>query len=81
MKYNEGQIIEVEGINVCVLDVENENGLDYIYAAEIVDNDITGNFYVYKVENQNIVKVTDSVELKEILPIFIGKISKKIEEV
>lgn len=81
MKYNEGQMIEVEGINVCVLDVENKNGLDYIYAAEIVDNDITGNFYVYKVENQNIVKVTDSVELKEILPLFIGKISKKIEEV
>lgn len=80
MDYNEGKILEVEGINVCVLDVENVNGLDYIYAAEIVEDDITGNFYVYKVENQKVVKVTDSNELKKTLPLFIENMSKKSEE-
>ena len=39
------------------------------------DDDITGNFYVYKIENDNIEKVINSDELKDILPIFIKSMS------
>lgn len=75
MGLEEGQIIEFDGMNLCILNVQKINDLDYIYVAEMVDDDITGNFYVYKIENDNIEKVINSDELKDILPIFIKSMS------
>ncbi|MBP3841121.1 MAG: hypothetical protein IK997_03220 [Bacilli bacterium] len=75
MGLEEGRIIEFDGMNLCILNVQKINDLDYIYVAEMVDDDITGNFYVYKIENDNIEKVINSDELKDILPIFIKSMS------
>lgn len=54
--------------------VETEiNNEKYLYVAEIIENDITGNFYVYKEEEQGVLtKITNSEELKEVLPILIN---------
>ena len=75
MGLEEGRIIEFDGMNLCILNVQKINDLDYIYVAEMVDDDITGNFYVYKIENDNIEKVINSDKLKDILPIFIKSMS------
>jgi hypothetical protein len=75
MEFQNGQMLELDGMDVCVLDVQKINELDYIYVGEIVDDDITGNFYVYKLRDNNIEKVVNSDELKDVLPIFIESMS------
>ena len=75
MEFKNGQMLELDGMDVCVLDVQKINELDYIYVGEIIDDDITGNFYVYKLRNNNIEKVVNSDELKDVLPIFIESMS------
>lgn len=75
MGFQNGQMLELDGMDVCVLDVQKINELDYIYVGEIVDDDITGNFYVYKLRDNNIEKVVNSDELKDVLPIFIESMS------
>lgn len=75
MEFKNGQMLELDGMDVCVLDVQKINELDYIYVGEIIDDDITGNFYVYKLKNNNIEKVVNSDELKDVLPIFIESMS------
>ena len=70
-----GKMIQLDGIECCVLSKQTIENIQYIYVAEMSDDDITGNFYVYKIENDNIEKVINSDELKDILPIFIKSMS------
>ena len=79
MNLNRGMMINIEGIECCILDVQNINETTYIYVAEILDEDITENFYVYKVISENkFEKVIDSDSLKSILPVFIESIQESL---
>lgn len=75
MEFEKGQFLELEGMEVCILDIQKNKEIDYLYVAEISDDDITGNFYVYKIVDNKIEKVVNSDELKEVLPIFIASMS------
>ena len=69
-------MIDIDGMECCILDVQDIDGRKYIYVSEIVDEDITGNFYVYEVVNKEFEKITNSDDLKRILPIFIQSMSE-----
>ena len=79
MTYNQGTMVNIEGMDCCVLDSQIINEVNYIYVAEIVDEDITNNFYVYKVvSEEKFEKITNSDELKKILPIFVESMEKNL---
>lgn len=76
MNFKQGMMINIDDIECCVLDTQVIGEKTYIYVAEIVDEDITENFYVYLVNSKNeFEKVTNSNDLKNILPIFIQSMS------
>ena len=59
--------IVVDG-NLCtVLNTSNVEGKEYLYLAKIEEDDISGDFFVYKKEEDNLTRVTDSEELKKVL--------------
>ena len=79
MNLENGSIIELDGMNCCVLDIQNIDNITHIYVVEMEDDDITENFYVYRMNSNNFFeKVVNSDELKVILPIFIQSMSKEL---
>ena len=79
MNLENGSIIELDGMNCCVLDIQNIDNVTHIYVVEMEDDDITENFYVYRMNSNNFFeKVVNSDELKVILPIFIQSMSKEL---
>lgn len=73
-----GKMIQLDGVECCILSIETIEGLQYIYVAEMFDGDITDNFYVYRITDK-IKKVVNSDELKNILPVFIQKMSEELK--
>ncbi len=73
-----GKMIQLDGIECCVLSIQNIENMQYIYVAEMTDDDITDNFYVYRITDK-FEKVVDSDELKKVLPVFIQKMSADLE--
>ena len=69
-------IITIDGIQYYVLAKEEIDGSNYLYVGEIHEEDITGNFYVYKEEKDSYRKITNSDELKEILPVMINAMNE-----
>ena len=79
MNLENGSIIELDGMNCCVLDIQNIDNITHIYVVEMEDDDITENFYVYRMNNNNFLeKVVNSDDLKKILPIFIQSMSNEL---
>ena len=79
MNLENGSIIELDGMNCCVLDIQNIDNVTHIYVVEMEDDDITENFYVYRMNNNNFFeKVVNSDDLKKILPIFIQSMSNEL---
>lgn len=78
MEFKIGTMIDLDGIECCVLEQKDIGGVKYIYVAEIYDEDITENFYIYKITDNKAEKVINSEELKQILPIFIESMSSEI---
>ena len=79
MNLENGSIIELDGMNCCVLDIQNIDNITHIYVVEMEDDDITENFYVYRMNNNNFFeKVVNSDDLKKILPIFIQSMSNEL---
>ena len=62
-------ILKINDENYLVLNTINMEGEEYSYLAKIEDDDINGEFYVYKKdkETNDYVKITNSEELKKIL--------------
>lgn len=60
--------IVVDG-NLCkLLTTAQVEGNEYLYLAKLEDDDISGDFFVYKKEsNGDLTKITNSLELKKIL--------------
>lgn len=63
--------VVVDG-NLCtILNTANVSGKEYLYLAKMEEDDISGDFFVYrKEENNNLIRVTDSEELKKVLLII-----------
>ncbi len=62
-------IIKLDGMNCYILVDELINDSRYLYVSELEDDDITENFYLYKEQGPgNYIKITDSEELKDVLP-------------
>lgn len=79
MNLENGSIIELDGMNCCVLDIQNIDNITHIYVVEMEDDDISENFYVYRMNNNNFFeKVVNSDDLKKILPIFIQSMSNEL---
>ncbi len=75
MKQNE--FLTLDGMECCVLVDTTVKNVRYLYVAELKDEDITGNFYLYKVVEENkYEKVTNSEQLKSILPVVIAEIKR-----
>lgn len=77
MKYNREDEISVNGVDLYVIDVIIHNGSEYIYAQEIIDDDVTGRYFVYNVTD-NMSPVTDESELKTLISLFIENIEKDL---
>jgi len=76
-----GKMLQIDGMTCCVLSSQNIGGSEYIYVAEVYDDDITEKFFVYKVTpDREYEKITNSNDLKRILPIFIDAMNKDLEE-
>ena len=62
-------ILTINNENYLVLNTVNMEGEEYSYLAKLEDDDITGEFYVYKKDaNTNeYVKITNSEDLRRIL--------------
>lgn len=79
MNLENGSIIELDGMNCCILDIQNIDNITHIYVVEMEDDDISENFYVYRINNNNFFeKVVNSDDLKKILPIFIQSMSNEL---
>lgn len=79
MTYKQGMMINIDGMDCCVLDSQEISNETYIYVAEIVDEDITNNFYVYKiVSEEKFEKITNSDDLKNLLPLFVESIEENL---
>ena len=78
MKLDKDKIIVIDEIEYYILAEEEIKNKKYFYVAEIRDNDITGNFFVYKEDEKDIItKITNSEELKDILPIMINSMNNQ----
>ena len=78
MELDKDKIIVIDEIEYYILAEEEIKNKKYFYVAEIRDNDITGNFFVYKEDEKDIItKITNSEELKDILPIMINSMNNQ----
>jgi hypothetical protein len=73
-----GKMIQLDGIECCVLSKQTIENIQYIYVAEMSDDDITDNFYVYRITDK-FERVVNSDELKNILPVFIQSMSEDLK--
>lgn len=72
-----GEIVKVDDIVCRVLKSFSLDNDEYVYLAKWEDEDITGDFYIYKRDKSlgKFVKVTDSEELKRVLLVVISHLS------
>ena len=72
-----GEIVKVDDILCRVLKSFALDGEEYVYLAKWEEDDITGDFYIYKRDKSlgKFVKVTDSEELKRVLLVVISHLS------
>ena len=78
MNLDTNDIIELDGITCCILLDEIINGTRYLYVSELEDEDITENFYLYKEVQGEYTRLTDSEELKKVLPSVIQLLNKQL---
>ncbi len=70
------EIVKVDDTTCRVIKRFSYNNEEYVYLAKLEDDDITGDFYIYR-RNQELgkfVKVTDSEELKKVLLVAIANL-------
>ena len=72
-----GEIVKVDDIFCKVIKSFSVDEEEYVYLAKWEDDDITGDFYIYKRDKSlgKFVKVTDSDELKRALLVVISQLS------
>ena len=72
-----GEIVKVDDIFCKVIKSFSVDEEEYVYLANWEDDDITGDFYIYKRDKSlgKFVKVTDSDELKRALLVVISQLS------
>ena len=79
MNFEKGTMLELDGVECCVLEEKEVNKISYLYVAEVADDDITGNFYLYKINDKVFEKVVNSDELKAVLPAFVESMTEELE--
>ena len=77
MKYAREDEIVVNGVELYVIDELMYNGEEYMYAQEIVDGDVVGNYHVLNV-SRNMEPIADENLLKTILSLFVENIEKDL---
>ena len=77
-KYN---TFTIENKEYYILDKKDYKNNTYIYVNMLEDDDISDNFYVYKLNNNKLEKIEDSIILKEILPLFIDSLEKEVGDI
>lgn len=77
MKYSREDEIVANGVELYVIDEIMYNDEEYMYAQEIVDGDVVGNYHVYNV-TRNMEPVSDEELLKTILSLFVENIEKDL---
>lgn len=77
MKYAREDEIVANGVELYVIDELMYNGEEYMYAQEIIDGDVVGNYHVLNV-SRNMETVTDEELLKTILSLFVENIEKDL---
>ena len=72
-----GEIVKVDDIFCKVIKSFSVDEEEYVYLAKWEDDDITGDFYIYKRDKSlgKFGKVTDSDELKRALLVVISQLS------
>lgn len=72
-----GEKVMVDGMKCRIIKTFKVEDIDYVYLAKWEDDDITGDFYVYKrdPELKKYIKVEDSEELKKALLVVVADLS------
>ena len=72
-----GEKVMVDGMVCRIVKTFQFENNDYVYLAKWEDDDITGDFYIYKKDlaSQKYVKVEDSEELKRVLLVVVSELS------
>ena len=64
MKYEKGKEIEIDGKELYIIDIVNIEDKEYIYAQEVLDDDLTDNYFVYEInDNPRLLEDKDRLAL------------------
>lgn len=82
MNLVKGDVISVNGNNYIVIETINYNYEKYAFVNELNDDeDIGENYYIFKIENDNAIKLTDEVMINKLLEKFKVLINEDIENI
>lgn len=82
MNFESDQIITIEDIDYYITSVIDYEGSQYLYVAQLDDEeDINGNFLVYRYDdvNNTMVHITDSKKMKKLLLLFAKDIGENLK--
>lgn len=80
MKLEVGDLLTIEDKEYLTMDIILYEGANYLFTNEIINEEPTQHYTIFKQEDDEVVEITDSKIINVILPIFNSNIQKLITE-
>ena len=81
MTFVREQEIKIEGKDVYIIDVITYENEQYLYVQEIQDDELVGDYLVYKYDSLRnaMVHIKDEKELEKLIKLFVESINKTLQ--
>ena len=82
MELNKGDVINVNSNDYIVIETLNYNYEKYAFVNELNEKeDIGDNYYIFKIENDSAIKLTDEIMIKKLLEKFENLVKEDINNI